>query len=113
MEYDYVDEKPSLITAINIVPLVGIFAALLVVIMIAIPSKTNIYTNEWIRGCITFDTPHEDKVQIHIDSSGHAAYGNVAYTNSDITDIIGSAPKHSAHAFVVVVMLMTKQAIKT
>ncbi len=101
MTVNYVDEKTRLISTINIVPLVGIFAALLIVIMLAIPSNTNIYTSEWIRGCIISDRPHEHKVQIHIDSHGQAIFDNTTYSNSDITDIIGSMPKHSVHQFVV------------
>ena len=101
MRNDYVETRPSLLSSINIVPLVGILAALLVVMMMGFPNKVSKYKNDYARGgCIISDKPHEHKIQIHIDGSGHATLDRVSVTNEEITDIIGSAPKHSVHQLV-------------
>ncbi len=96
MPNDYVETKPGILANINIAPLIGIFAALLVVIMLGFPSKTSKYSNAWLGGCITSDK-HEHRVRIHMDASGQATFDNVSVTNDELIDIIGSAPKHGAH----------------
>ncbi|MGH8108136.1 MAG: hypothetical protein ACREO1_05390 [Arenimonas sp.] len=101
MRNDYVEAKPGLLSSINIVPLVGVFAALLVVIMLGFPSKTSRYSDYWRGGCRMSDKPHNHNVGIHVDASGNATLDNVTYTNDEITDIIGSAPKHSVHQLVI------------
>jgi len=101
MRNDYVEAKPGLLSNINIVPLVGVFAALLVVIMLGFPNKPSRYVNDYARGgCRISDRPHEHKVQIHLDASGRATFDNETVTNSEIIDIIGSLPKHSVHQHV-------------
>jgi biopolymer transport protein ExbD len=100
MRNDYVEAKPGLLSNINIVPLVGVFTALLVVIMLSFPSKTSLHSNAWRGGCRISDKPHEHKLKIHIDNSGNTTLDNVSVSSQDIIDIIGSAPKHGVHELV-------------
>lgn len=101
MRNDYVETKPSLLASINIVPLVGVLAALLVVIMMGFPNESSKYKNNYARGCIISDEPHEHRLRIHIDASGHGMLDNVSLTHDEITDIVGSEPKHSVHQLVI------------
>ena len=102
MRNDYVETRPNLLSSINIVPLVGILAALLVVMMMGFPNKVSKYKNDYARGgCIISDKPHEHRLRIHIDASGHGTLDNVSVTHDEIRDIIGSEPKHSVHQLVI------------
>ena len=101
MRNDYVETKPSLLSSISIVPLVGVLAALLVVMMMGFPNIISKYENDYAHGCIISDKPHEHRLRLHIDASGHGTLDNVSLTRDEITDIIGSQPKHSVHQLVI------------
>ncbi len=101
MRNDYVEAKPGLLSSINIVPLVGVFAALLVVIMLGFPSATLVHTNNYSWGCGNVPPgPHIHKLEVHIDSSGNATLDNIAMTDEEIFDAVSSAPPHFDHRII-------------
>jgi biopolymer transport protein ExbD len=102
MRNDYVETKPSLLSSINIVPLIGILAALLVVIMMGFPSLTMKHNAglSW-GGCGgPLDPSHIHTLKIHLNSSGNATLDGAALTNGEITEIIASAPKQDNHIII-------------
>jgi len=102
MRNDYVETKPSLLSSINIVPLVGVLAALIVVMMMGFPSPTmKHHTQPSWGGCGgPFDPPHVHTLKIHLAGSGNATLDGAALTNSEITKIISSIPKQANHRIV-------------
>ncbi len=100
MRNDYVEAKPSMLSNINIVPLVGVFAALLVVIMLGFPSVVQKHNNDYSWSCRPYHGPHTHKLEVHVDSSGNSTLDNVAMTNAEISDAISSAPQHIDHRII-------------
>ncbi len=101
MRNDYVEAKPGLLSNINIVPLVGVFAALLVVVMLGFPSLTARHNQKNIGiYCGPASKEHTHFLKIHVDSSGNATIDNVAATNDEISEIISSAPQVENHRIV-------------
>ena len=100
MQNDYVEAKPGFLSSINIVPLVGVFMALLVVIMLGFPSTTQRHLNSASWGCCLgcpHDDPHTHKLKIRIDSNGNTSLDNIALTTSEIVETIASAPENVSH----------------
>ena len=100
MRNDYVEAKPSLLSNINVVPLIGVLAALLVVMMMGFPSIMKKHTNDYTWGCQPYSGPHVHTLKIHLNSSGNSTLDGAALSNREITEIISSVPKQNNHIIV-------------
>lgn len=100
MRNDYVETKPSLLSNINVVPLIGVLAALLVVMMMGFPSIMRKHTNDYAWDCRPSNGPHVHTLKIHLDISGNTTLSGMALTNREITEVIGSMPKQDNHILV-------------
>jgi biopolymer transport protein ExbD len=102
MRNDYLEANPNLLSSINITPLVGVLAALLVVMMMGFPSLTMKHNAgaSW-GGCLgPLDPPHIHTLRVHLNNSGNASLDGVTLTNSEITEIVSSIPKQDNHTIV-------------
>jgi biopolymer transport protein ExbD len=69
MYHSYIEAKPSAITGMNSMPLIGVLAALLVVVMTGLPKLTQKQDLGVMNGC--YDGPnHEHILHIAVLSSG-------------------------------------------
>jgi len=100
MRNHYVEAKPTLLSNINVVPLIGVLAALLVVMMMGFPSVMKKHSNDYAWDCRPSNGPHVHTLKIHLNSSGNATLDGAALTNSEITEIISSVPKQDNHVIV-------------
>jgi biopolymer transport protein ExbD len=100
MRNDYAEAKPSPLSNINIVPLIGVLAALLVIIMLGFPSIMQKHTGDYAWDCRPYRGPHVHTLKIHLNSSGNATFDGAALTNSEITERISSLPKQDKHTIV-------------
>jgi len=95
---NYVENKSALLSGINIVPLIGVIAVLLVVMMMAFPGFSQAYTlyNQIGIYCGPIDHSHTHQLKIRMDGSGNASINNIALSNRQITKTIAALlPAHS------------------
>jgi biopolymer transport protein ExbD len=93
----YVEPKPSPMSAINIVPLIGVFAALLVVVMMMLPSKTTQYTKDIGWTCWLGQGHDAHEIAIHITGTGEATIDGIHLSRREIAEKIAAGLKHDKH----------------
>jgi len=102
MQNNYVDAKPDLFSKINIVPLIGVLAALLAIMMLAFPGYAMQHNASYSWGGCggPLDGPHRHVLNIQLDGSGNIKLDELAVSREEIIDIILSAPKQANHRII-------------
>jgi biopolymer transport protein ExbD len=99
MHHSYVAAKPSAITGINIVPLIGVLAALLVVVMTGLPRLTQTQDLGSMNGCNPYGTYHRHVLDIAILSSGIITLDSKSISMDRLSEAVIAGMKQKNHAF--------------
>jgi biopolymer transport protein ExbD len=98
MHHSYVEAKPSAMTGMNIVPLIGVLAALLVVVMTGLPKLTQRQELGGISGCY-LGPYHRHVLDIAILSSGSITLDSKSISMDRLSEAVIAGAKHNNHDF--------------
>jgi biopolymer transport protein ExbD len=96
MNNSYVEAKPNVMSGINIVPLIGVLAALLVVVITGLPKLTLRNELSGMGGCY-FGPYHRHVLDIAILSSGTITLDSKSTSMDKLSQFVTSAMKHDNH----------------
>jgi biopolymer transport protein ExbD len=96
----YAENKSKAFSAINVVPLIGVLAALLVVIMTSLPGLAQRYEMSTMGGCGGHTEFHKHVLGISVLSSGTITVDNKQTPIDALSEFTRNSIKHSNHSII-------------
>jgi biopolymer transport protein ExbD len=95
----YAENKSKAFSAINVVPLIGVLAALLVVVMMSLPSLAQEHSKSGSSGTNCYPDLKKHILKFNISDSGVVLQENRIFKESDISSIAKKTLMLEEHAF--------------